>query len=138
MPELHRVPRTGLPVLEVDGDLAAEASSHIAVNGGPLQNRWHEVRIYRAYSGKLVGWVRFRTSWQGERDCDTAAVFDLPAALTDWLCRDYNPLDHWQGYPPEPHYAERNRRIKEAITAGYRRAVSEALADLPETAERVE
>jgi uncharacterized protein (DUF1786 family) len=89
--------RTGDRPLTFAGEVVAEASSHVPVNGGPLQNRWHEVAVYRAGTGALVAAVTFRSRWQGEFDHHTATA--LPAAddLVAFLTAEYQPLMWGQG-----------------------------------------
>lgn len=132
-----RLTRTGVSALTFSGELIAETSSEVRVNGGALQNRWHELAVYRTDGDQWVAAVGFRSRWQGEHGHDAAEAFNSPALLVDWLTHEYNPRDHWRGYPAGEHYAERQRRIEAEIRAGYNRAVSEVLGKLPEADERV-
>ena len=131
------LPRTGKPPLRFQGEFVAEASSHIGVNGGPLQNRWHEIALYRTAAGKLVWSVTYRTRWQGEYDHHTVGVVELEAALIDELTIEYDMLAHYAGYPAGDAYADRDRRQRDAIRLGYERAVAEVLAaaDISEEVE---
>lgn len=131
-----RLTRTGKPALVFAGELIAGATSFIPVNGGALQNRWHELAVYRTAGGKWVAAVGFRSCWQGEHDHDAAEIFARPDQLVSWLLR-YSPRDHWLGYPAGAAYAERQARIEAEIRGGYERAVSALLAGLPEADERV-
>jgi hypothetical protein len=126
--------RTGKPPLAFAGELAAEASSKD--RHGPLQNRWHEVRVYRTAGGKWVGEVVFHTTWQGEHGRHTAEVADTPAALAEVLTR-YDPTAEWEGYPDRPEFAEKQARTRAAVRAGYERAVSAAFAGVADLAERI-
>jgi hypothetical protein len=130
--EDYKLTRTGLPPLAFTGTLVAEASSKS--HQGPLQNRWHEVAVYQTKGGKWVGVVTFRTVWQGENDRHTAQVADSADELVD-LLTNYDPTGEWEGYPDNPHYAEKQARTQVAVTDGYKRAVSEVFADIGEVAE---
>lgn len=130
-----KLTRTGQPPLAFAGELVAEASSK--QHQGPLQNRWHEVAVYRTQGGKWVGAVAFRTVWQGEDDRHTAEVADTPAALVD-LITTYDPTAEWEGYPDRPEYAERQARTQAAVRGGFERAVSEVFAEIDEVAERID
>jgi hypothetical protein len=126
--------RTGKTPLAFSGKLMGEADS--SERQGPLQNRWHEVRVYQTAGGRWVGEVVFRTRWQGEHDRYTAEVANTPAELIQLLTA-YDPTSEWEGYPDRPEYAERQARTQAAIRAGYERAISEAFADIEELVERI-
>lgn len=132
--EEFKLTRTGLPPLAFTGELLAESDSK--QHQGPLQNRWHELAVYRTAGGKYVGAVRFRTIWQGEHDRHTAAIADTPAELVR-LLSDYDPTSEWEGYPERPEYAERQARTQSAVADGYKRSLSEVFADIDDVAERI-
>lgn len=117
------IERTGQLALQFDGAVIAEESSHIAVNGGPLQNRWHELTLYQTRGDQLVLAVAYRSRWQGEHDHHSAEVTSRAGAITA-LTKHYDPLAWYGGYPEGAHYAEKDRRQREAIRLGYERAVS--------------
>ncbi len=132
--EEFKLTRTGKPPLAFTGELLAESSSK--QHQGPLQNRWHELAVYRTAGGKFVAAVTFRTVWQGESDRHTAEHADTPAELVDALTM-YDPTGEWDGYPDTPHYAEKQARIQVAVTDGYRRALSEVFAGVEGAEERI-
>jgi hypothetical protein len=132
--------RTGLPALRLDHyGLQAQASSR--THSGPRQSRWHELEWWShdlAPPGPeqrhcLV--VRYCTQWEGELGHDHAEILlrrDLAAVL-----QRIDPCEHVAGYPDAEAYAERQRRLLQAIRAGYEHAVSDLLAvakvwELPE------
>jgi hypothetical protein len=125
----YTLQRTGLPPLKFEGELIASASSHIRVNGGPLENRWHEIELYKTAGGKWVWQVAFRTCWQGEHDHYRAEVVASDQVVINDLTIEYEPLAHYQGYPPGAYYAEKDARQRDAILLGYQRAVSELLSE---------
>lgn len=129
-----KLTRTGLPPMAFSGEKLSEADSK--QHQGPLQNRWHELAVYRTTGGKWVGAITFRTIWHGEHDRHTAEVADTPAELGR-LLTDYDPTGEWEGYPGQPHYAEKQARTQAAVTDGYRRAVSDVFADIDDVAERL-
>ncbi len=133
--EEFKLTRTGKPPLAFTGELLAQVSSK--QHQGPLQNRWHELAVYRTAGGKFVGAVTFRTVWQGESDRHTAEHADTPAELVDALTV-YDPTGEWEGYPDRPEYAERQSRTQTAVTDGYRRALSKVFAGIDAVAERVD
>lgn len=126
--------RTGKVPLAFAGEMLGDGDS--SDRNGPLQNRWHEVRVYRTAAAKWVGEVVFRTRWQGEHDRHTAEVADTTAALVD-LLTGYDPTAEWGGYPDRPEYAEKQARVQAAVRAGYERAVSAAFAGIDDLAERI-
>jgi hypothetical protein len=132
--EEFKLTRTGLPPLAFGGEKLAEADSK--QHQGPLQNRWHELAVYRTAGGKWVGAVVFRTIWQGEHDRHTAEVADTPAELVR-LLTTYDPTGEWEGFPDRPEFAEKQARTQAAVTDGYRRAVSEVFAGIDDVAERL-
>lgn len=129
-----KLTRTGKPPLAFTGEPVAESSSK--QHNGPLQNRWHEVAIYRTESGRFVASVTFRSIWQGEHANYTAEHAATPAELVAVLS-EYDPLDGWEGYPDNPHFAERQARTQAAISDGYKRALSSVFADIDGTEERI-
>ena len=72
MSKRYRLTRDGERDLVVTGDLIGEASSHSVQ--GPAQNRWIEVRIYKAASGSYVVEVEGRTQYLRETDRHAATV----------------------------------------------------------------
>jgi hypothetical protein len=128
--------RTGQPPLRFAGELAAEASSK--EHQGPLQNRWHEIAVYRTAGGKLVASVVFRTIWQGEHDAHWARLAERDKALIDDLQNDYDPTAGWTGHPTGAMDAERkNALLREAIVGGYQRCLTAVFEKL-NLAEEVE
>ncbi len=132
--ETFTVKRTGKPPLRFTGELAAEADSH--EHDGPLQNRWHELRLYRTAGRQLVWAVAYRTRWQGEHDHHSADVTSEQGVVSE-LTVEFNPLAGYAGYPAGAHYEEKDRRQREAITLGYQRACSDLFRQA-EIAEEVE
>ena len=139
---LFTLTRTGLAPLRFEGEMIAEASSH--GRDGPLQNRWHEIRVYRipcpkAYSDmfatptpdRLVAQVDFHSQWQGEHSHHTADVCESSDVLTDFLIA-YDWREGWENYPSSDAYAGRRERNDRVVRGGYLRAVSEVLASFPE------
>jgi hypothetical protein len=124
--------RTGQAPIRFEGELVAEASSR-SHEGGPLQNRWHEIEIFLTECGRVLAHVEFCSRHQGEFHHHTVVdvLSPRPLSLSSWL-QSYDYRTGWQGYPSGEHYAERQARIEQAIGDGYRRAVSEVLAEFPE------
>lgn len=121
--------RTGQAPLAFTGELLAKASNRSP--HGPLQNRWHEITVYRTAAGKLVAAVGFRTIWQGERDTDTVYVADSDAALVDALTKEFDPSAGWSGHPLGAHDAERkNAQLRTSIVGAYAELVSDVLSEL--------
>lgn len=129
----HRIERTGDSPLAFRGRLLSQASSERPVNGGALQNRWHEGAVYAVSSrsglgGGYVVHVRYVTRWQGESDRSWAALCTDAQAARRVLLTEYQPLEHVRGYPSSEHYAERQARLEREIRGGYEQLVSELLA----------
>lgn len=119
------IPRSGDAPLRFAGERIADATSQRA--SGYRESRWHELTIYRAASGHLVGHVRFVSRRDGEDGRDTAEPHGTDDALIAWL-REYDPCDDYYGFPPGPQYAAKQDRLDAEMRAGYEGAVGEALA----------
>jgi len=117
--------RSGDRQLKFRGRRVGAASSR--QQSGSLQNRWHELAIYRTDRGRYVVAVAYRTSWQGESSRDYAEPIATAQAAASCL-REYDPRADVAGYPAGPQYAERQRRLLSEIEVGYESAVSRALA----------
>jgi hypothetical protein len=107
------LPRSGDSKLRFTGELIAEADSK---HQGPAENRYFELAVYRAESGKYVGAIGYRSHWQGEIDRDFAKVC-ADAGEVRQLFSGFDPCNPelWRGLP------------ENAIRAAYQSAVSEIL-----------
>jgi len=123
--ETITIPRSGDAPLRFAGERIAAATSHRT--SGYRESRWHELAIYRAVSGDLVGHVRFVSRRDGEDGRDTAEPHGTDDAIIAWL-REYDPCDDYYGFPEGPQYESKQERLDSEIRAGYEGAVGEALA----------
>ena len=128
MSETITLDRTGQVPLRFSGQLLAESESKL--DAGPLQKRWHQIRVYRTDGGSLILAVRFNTLWPNESQTDAAQVCadnsDLVKALSE-----YDPCSGWQGHPAGARGAEKkNAILRQTITDAYRRCVGVVLGKL--------
>ena len=126
------LPRSGQAPLKFRGELLAENDGQRVA--GREQNRWHELRIYRA-EDKIVVAIGYRTRWQGECEHDAAEAVDGLGRVAGVL-RDYDLESQVGGYPPGPVYAERQQRLLQDLRRRYDQQVSELLS-APEYAEDI-
>ena len=119
--------RTGQAPLKFDGEIVAEASSHLST--GQEANRWHEVRVYRIDPLKHVVEVIYRTCWQGEQDyhwvLEAAAPSSVEMRLREIGCEIAKPV---KGYPAGGHYAEKQARMLGDLQQRFEHLISEVLS----------
>ena len=126
--------RTGDRPLVFAGEKIAEVDGRI--HSGQEQNRWHEIRAYRTDGGKYVLEIEYCTCWQGEDGHSSVTVHDTPTALVNEL-KSYYPLEYVLGYPPHPQFTEKQARLENSLQLRWRTLVSELLAAIPGTAEKI-
>lgn len=126
--------RAGAAPLKFRGAKVAERSSRVHPNGGALENRWHELEVYRTGRGKWVGVIAYHSHWQGEQAHHEAEAFGTAAGLIDWF-RGHDPTAHVAGFPAGDHYADRQAKLLAAIRRGYERALGTLFADADLTEE---
>ena len=130
----HRLERTGKPALVFTGGLLAESSGKWV--SGKVQNRWHDLALYKTESGKYVAHVEYTTHWQGELGYSEAWVIDDPVDVpTEFDSID--PTAHVQGYPKHEQYREKQASLMGWIEKRYRHQVGELLAQVIDLDERV-
>ena len=128
MSETITLDRTGQVPLRFTGQLLAESESKL--DAGPLQKRWHRIRIYRTNGGSLILAVRFNTLWPNESENDVAQVCADNKALVKALS-EYDPCSGWRGHPAGARGAEKkNATLRQTITDAYRRCVGAVLGKL--------
>ncbi len=131
----YTLTRTGDRPLTFTGEVVASAGGKM--HGGQNQNRYHEITVYRTTGGKYVLEVEYCTCWSGEDGRHYAEVCNSPDAIVDAL-RFCDPLEHLQGFPAHPAYADKQARLEESLRQRWGVLVSEVLGELPGAEERVE
>lgn len=126
--------RDGNTPLAFTGMLEWEASSQ--ASSGPLQNRWHDVKVYRTRGGKYVLAVRAASIWAGESDLHWAEVCDDAGKVLESMKGHDAMPDSW-GYPAGHQFVEKQAALARALRAGWGRLISEAAAAL-KCVERVD
>ncbi len=106
--EKYLIKRTGESPLSFEGNILAESNGRWA--GGKEQNRWHDVTLYETETHKYVLSIEYHTLWQGELDHYYAQFADSVEELKD-LVRYYSPEEFVQGFPPHPHYSEKQANL---------------------------
>ncbi|MEJ7590124.1 MAG: hypothetical protein WKF77_01110 [Planctomycetaceae bacterium] len=104
--------RTGELPARLTGKLIIGLSSQKVNNRD--RNRWHEIDIIVADSGKYVAHVRWRSEWKGETNHDTCIVTEDADKLADEL-RDYDPLGHLMGFPDGAQFESKQQRLEEFV-----------------------
>lgn len=117
--------RTGDRPLEFEG--AEVASADTRQTQGPCENRWWNLALYRADSGKYVLHIGYRTQWQGEHATDTVYVADDAASAAELLhAHPYTAGIH--GYPPGRD--DRQARLEQMLRQCWEAGITELLADI--------
>jgi len=125
-PETITIARTGDRPLQFTGALIIAAEAWTG-------DRGHTLTLYQHPAGFVVT-VEYQTNYDHEPyHCAAytgATIADIAAAL-----QAHDPLVHFRGFPAHRDYREKQARLAANLTASYHAAVSELLADFPETLE---
>lgn len=101
------------PIVEIDGMRHRNAD----------QNRWHDMSLHRsaAISGPpLICHIQYHTRWDGEIDHDfLIRADDLDGLRQQLRNHGRGPLDYVRGFPPLPHYAERQANLMQWLRARF-------------------
>jgi hypothetical protein len=127
--QTYILPRTGREPLSFTGRLLAQASGKTQL--GQEQNRYHELDIYETAGGRFIVSIAYRTKWEGETDHLTADFFTDSADVVAELTR-YDPATYLQGFPPGPHFADKQARLVRDLRARYQSLVSLVLTQAGE------
>lgn len=125
--------RSGKVPLACSGELLFEATSKKEEHP-TLSRRWHNLKIVKLKSGRVVVAIEFDTSWASETPRYEADVCnDLNEAVN--YAREFDPADKVNGFPP--HMPERQERLIAELEAGYDAMCDEAESKLfkPEVVE---
>jgi len=122
MPD-YELKRTGLPPLRFHGEQITKASSD---TGHSSVQRWYDAWTYRTDSGVWVASVAYRSRWEGEHDRWVSFMADDPAGLVAQLA-DYDPVATLQGFPPGPHHAVRQERLRARLVADWAQCLQDLL-----------
>lgn len=120
-PQTFTLPRTSLPPLQFTGRQLAAVDEELKPFKRAIDTsrRWHTLHLYRTESGKFVLSVGFRTKFEGEVDRDTVFVCPDEDGVRNVLMGDgegtYDPLEFIEGFPDDPKYEERQRKMENRI-----------------------
>ena len=125
---MNRIERTGQRPLEFEGEQLAEASTRN--HAGKERNRWHELAVWKAASGKFVAGVSYHTQWDGEAGYDDAMVFESLDQVATLFEEYIFPNIGAIGFPASPTYADRQARLIEDLEQAFKHAAGRLLAEL--------
>lgn len=126
--------RTGARPLAFEGERVV--SSHGQTESGPCNTRYWDIEVYMTKTGRPVLALAWHTSWAGEEDYFEAEVVETREAIAQAL-ESINPTARLVGFPPGKAYADKQRRLLDAITTRWGAQVAEVLGSL-DVAEEVE
>jgi len=116
----HTLQRTGMPPLQFDGVLVAEADTeHLEAL------RWYTSSIYQVGDRYVVS-VGFRSNWDGEAEHDTVFVCDSNSHVISAL-RSYDVLPPGRGYPGSEQYRDRQAKLRSYLQRDYDTMISDLL-----------
>lgn len=139
----HSLPRTGAPNLAFEGELLARALGEEHLPAGRRNPRWHDLSLYRTRGGKYVLFISLISDWQRrdgtiEPAHHVATVLESEVAVREAV-RAHDPATGLEGFPPDPQFEARQRRVLEDIALRFDRCVSDLFGQLgPEFSERIE
>lgn len=123
---------TGQPALEIEGKHVASFSSQ-GFNGNE-QTRWFDLDFYEDSEG-LVAHVQLESRWQGEIGNKSVIEAENHADLLQQL-QEYDPIQYLEGYPPGPHFAEKQQRLEDQMTRQWGYLIEELSGRLGITQKR--
>jgi hypothetical protein len=123
------LPRTGNRPLQFTGEQIASASTRQMQGAG--ENRWWDLTLYRADSGRYAVQIEYNSQWQGEQAHSAALIADTAADIVRRLA-EYGWRSRIHGYPRGQD--DRQRDLLQRLGDCWDVAVGELLADVePET-----
>lgn len=124
----HTLHRTGDAPLRFEGECVA-AQDCREFQGREQEARWFEAALYRTAGGQYVLQVVYRTTWDGEAEHRDAQVVGTDLEDIRGPLDDMNPVQHVQGFPPHPKYAEKQRHLLDHMERMWQHLVGELLSE---------
>lgn len=126
---IYRISPTGSAPVEFEGRLVATASSE--------GSRSHTLTVYQTQAGLWVVVDDWKSTWAPEPShCDAVICEQFHGVLN--VLDFWDPCRHLVGFPVTQNYDRRQAALRRKVIQGYRQAVSELLAKIPEAVQRVE
>ena len=125
MPRKYTLKRSGDRALAFQGRLVASAGEQGAHGEG--KERWHTVSIYHTETDRLVAYVEYHATWEGEEEWQVAYVADSADELIRQL-QEHDPMECVFGYPETPQFKSRNEQMKRVLLTRFDNALAKVLA----------